>query len=253
MDETTDAKIKVLVVEPLKEPYVREISGLDDMQAVVGGHIEAAYPFPDDNVAVVCNESGKIMGLPANRPIMDESGLIPKDIIQGTFFVAGIGEDDFISLSAGQIQRYSLQQIGADQLSLGHEQLFQVAPRFQGLTDGIAAGEQVFGLAGIRRVKAGIRGFRGFARAGCIHRLARRVSFRRRFECLCGRLTARGVRFPERFAVAALGLFRLCAAAGKTVVTAVFPAAVGTWFVIAAVTALLAAGTVVFSTSPDAS
>ena len=107
MDETTDAKIKVLVVEPLKEPYVREISGLDDMQAVVGGHIEAAYPFPDDNVAVVCNESGKIMGLPANRPIMDESGLIPKDIIQGTFFVAGIGEDDFISLSAEQIQRYT--------------------------------------------------------------------------------------------------------------------------------------------------
>ncbi|MBQ6208143.1 MAG: DUF3846 domain-containing protein [Oscillospiraceae bacterium] len=107
LDETTDAKIKVLVVEPLKEPYVREISGLDDMQAVVGGHIEAAYPFPDDNVAVVCNESGKIMGLPANRPIMDESGLIPKDIIQGTFFVAGIGEDDFISLSAEQIQRYT--------------------------------------------------------------------------------------------------------------------------------------------------
>ena len=107
MDETTDAKIRVLVVEPLKEPYVREISGLEDMQAVVGGHIEAAYPFPDDNVAVVCNESGKIMGLPANRPIMDESGLLPKDIIQGTFFVAGLGEDDFISLSDEQIQRYT--------------------------------------------------------------------------------------------------------------------------------------------------
>ena len=89
MDETPDAKIKVLVVEPLKEPYVREISGLDDMRAIVGGYIEAAYPFPNDNVAVVCNESGKIMGLPANRPIMDESGLLPKDIIQGTFFVAG--------------------------------------------------------------------------------------------------------------------------------------------------------------------
>ena len=107
MEETTDTKIKVLVVEPLKEPYVREISGLDDMQAIVGGHIEAAYPFPDDNVTVVCNESGKIMGLPANRPIMDESGLLPKDIIQGTFFVAGIGEDDFISLSDEQIQRYT--------------------------------------------------------------------------------------------------------------------------------------------------
>ena len=107
MDETPDAKIKVLVVEPLKEPYVREISGLDDMRAIVGGYIEAAYPFPNDNVAVVCNESGKIMGLPANRPIMDESGLLPKDIIQGTFFVAGIGEDDFISLSDEQTRRYT--------------------------------------------------------------------------------------------------------------------------------------------------
>ena len=107
MEETTDAKIKVLVVEPLKEPYVREISGLKDMRAIVGGDIEAAYPFPDDNVAVVCNESGKIMGLPANRPIMDESGLLPTDIIQGTFFVAGIGEDDFISLSDEQTRRYT--------------------------------------------------------------------------------------------------------------------------------------------------
>ena len=107
MDESTDAKIKVLVVEPLKEPYVREISGLDDMQAIVGGYIEATYPFPDDNAAVVCNESGKIMGLPANRPIMDESGLLPKDILHGTFFVAGIGEDDFISLSDEQTQRYT--------------------------------------------------------------------------------------------------------------------------------------------------
>ena len=107
MDETTDAKIKVLVVEPMREPYVKELDGLDDMQAIVGGYIEATYPFPHDNVAVVCNESGKIMGLPANRPVMDKSGLIPKDIIQGTFFVAGIGEDDFISLSDEQIRRYT--------------------------------------------------------------------------------------------------------------------------------------------------
>ena len=107
MDETTDAKIRVLVVEPLKEPYVREISGLKDMRAIVGGDIEAAYPFPHDNVAVVCNESGKILGLPANRPIMDESGLLPTDIIQGTFFVAGIGEDDFISLSDEQTRCYT--------------------------------------------------------------------------------------------------------------------------------------------------
>ena len=107
MDESTDAKIKVLVVEPLKEPYVKELDGLDDMQTIVGGYIEATYPFPHDNVAVVCNESGKIMGLPANRPVMDESGLLPKDILHGTFFVAALGADDFVSLSDEQIRRYT--------------------------------------------------------------------------------------------------------------------------------------------------
>ena len=29
--------IRVLVVEPMKEPYRREISGLEDMQKIVGG------------------------------------------------------------------------------------------------------------------------------------------------------------------------------------------------------------------------
>lgn len=37
--------MKVLIVEPMKPCYVREISGLNDMQEIVGGHIEAIYPF----------------------------------------------------------------------------------------------------------------------------------------------------------------------------------------------------------------
>lgn len=35
--------MKVLVVEPLKPCYVREIEGLKAMQDLVGGHIEAIY------------------------------------------------------------------------------------------------------------------------------------------------------------------------------------------------------------------
>ena len=38
-------KIRVLVVEPMKPCEVREVSGLNDMQAIVGGHIEAVYPL----------------------------------------------------------------------------------------------------------------------------------------------------------------------------------------------------------------
>ena len=100
----SDKPIKVLVVEPLKPCRVQEISGLKDMQEIVGGHIEAIYPFLE-TAALVCNEEGKIHGLPYNRPLFDENGR-PYDIICGTFFIAGLGTEDFTSLTEEQIQRY---------------------------------------------------------------------------------------------------------------------------------------------------
>lgn len=83
---------------------MREISGLKAMQEAVGGDIEATYPF-DEAVAIVCNANGKGLGLPCNRPLMDESGL-PYDIVCGTFFLAGLGAEDFVSLTEEQIRRY---------------------------------------------------------------------------------------------------------------------------------------------------
>lgn len=56
-------------------------------------------------MAVVCNEEGKNLGLSFNRPLLDEHGL-PYDIICGTFFVAGLGAEDFVSLTDEQIQKY---------------------------------------------------------------------------------------------------------------------------------------------------
>lgn len=67
-------------------------------------YIQAIYPFPD-KAAVVCNEEGKNLGLPFNRPLFDENDL-PYDIICGTFFVAGLGVEDFVSLTEEQIRRY---------------------------------------------------------------------------------------------------------------------------------------------------
>lgn len=78
--------------------------GLEEMQALVGGYIQAVYPF-EDPVAVVCNEEGKNLCLPFNRPLLDEHGL-PYDIICGTFFVAGLGAEDFASLTDEQVQKY---------------------------------------------------------------------------------------------------------------------------------------------------
>lgn len=96
--------MKVLVVEPQKPCRVQEIESLADMQQLVGGDIEAVYPFQEP-VAVVCNSEGKLLGLPMNRPLLDKDYL-PYDIIRGTFFIAGLGQEDFISLTDEQIQRY---------------------------------------------------------------------------------------------------------------------------------------------------
>ena len=98
--------MKVLMVEPEKEPYVKEInSDLSSLQKEVGGYIEAVYPF-EDPVAIICNEEGKIEGLPLNRALRDEDGHV-YDIIAGTFLIAGLSEDNFCSLDDEQIEKFS--------------------------------------------------------------------------------------------------------------------------------------------------
>lgn len=98
-------KMTILVVEPLKAPYVREIDGsLAEMQKIVGGAIEGTYPY-DDSVAIICNQEGKLAGLPPNRLLTGPDG-IPYDTIHGAFFVAGLGREDFCSLTDEQVCRY---------------------------------------------------------------------------------------------------------------------------------------------------
>ena len=48
-------------------------SGLESLQHEVGGYIEAIYPYKDP-AALVCNEEGKLEGLPLNRALRDEDG-----------------------------------------------------------------------------------------------------------------------------------------------------------------------------------
>ena len=100
--------MKVLIVEPLKVPYTANIDGsLDSMQNIVGGLIQVIYPF-DDPVALVCNDEGKLMGLPLNRPLTDCNGDI-YDIIAGTFFLcaAPADSDSFDSLTEEQTSKYT--------------------------------------------------------------------------------------------------------------------------------------------------
>lgn len=98
--------LTVLVVEPGKIPYTKQIPDtLQSLQNEVGGYIQAVYPFRDP-VCVICNEEAKLEGLPLNRSLQDEHGQI-YDIVAGTFLVAGLGEENFTSLSPDLLDKYS--------------------------------------------------------------------------------------------------------------------------------------------------
>ncbi len=99
--------MRILVVEPGCRPELREIDGsLKSMQEIVGGLIQPMYPF-DDPVALVCNDEGKLLGLPMNRGLRGEEGQI-YDIVFGTFFLCGAPDDSdrFTSLTPEQTERY---------------------------------------------------------------------------------------------------------------------------------------------------
>ena len=66
--------LKVILVKPGELAKQVEISDtLEAMQEAVGGYIESYMPF-EDEVALVCNDEGKMQGLPLNRAIKDNEG-----------------------------------------------------------------------------------------------------------------------------------------------------------------------------------
>ena len=100
--------MNVLMVEPGMAPRSVVLEdGLAAMQVAVGGSIEAVYPF-EEAVALICNEEGKLLGLPLNRALHHpETGEI-YDIIAGTFFLCAAPpeSEDFESLTEEQMERY---------------------------------------------------------------------------------------------------------------------------------------------------
>ena len=119
-----EEKILAVVIEPEQKPQIREIDGsLEGLQSLVGGDIQAVYPYADP-VAVICNEEGKLMGLPLNRALRDDAGEI-YDIVVGTFAVVGLTEDSFGSLDSALAQKYA--------------QLFEQPEQFAKLGDRIVA------------------------------------------------------------------------------------------------------------------
>ena len=98
-------KISVLVVEPEKKPYTKEISsGLSSLQHEVGGYIQAVYPY-EEPVALICDEEAKLKGSELNRVLRDEDGKI-YDVVAGTFLIVGLGEEDFTSLTPEHMKQF---------------------------------------------------------------------------------------------------------------------------------------------------
>ena len=113
--------MNILVVEPGYLPYEKEIPDslnsdehLRALQETVGGYIEAIYPY-DEDVAIVCNEEGLINGLPFNRSVPGGYGGV-----FGTFFICGLGEEDFCSLPPDLMERFK-KEIKNSEILLGFE------------------------------------------------------------------------------------------------------------------------------------
>lgn len=102
-------KLSVLLVEPEKYPRMIEIDDtLEAMQKVVGGDIEEYMPF-EDEVAIICNEEGKLIGMKPNRAVYaDEEKKEMIEIICGQFFIvyAPIESEKFKSLPPDLAKKY---------------------------------------------------------------------------------------------------------------------------------------------------
>lgn len=91
--------MRVVYCEPHKKAKTIDIDGkLETMQKLVGGYIEAVYPF-HANVALVCDEEGYFNAAQPNREINGS-------VILGPFFLCSLMRDDFASLPEDLAERY---------------------------------------------------------------------------------------------------------------------------------------------------
>jgi hypothetical protein len=97
--------IQIVVVEPNRKPYVKEIPNtLEAMQDIVGGWIEnvtIGETVKGARVGITLNEEGKLQDLPFNRRI------IHFDVLVGTFFITAYNlAGDNVSLSNEECDMY---------------------------------------------------------------------------------------------------------------------------------------------------
>ena len=85
--------MRIIIVIGGKKPYEMELEdSLRTMRRCVGGTIEVVREPGGRDAALICNDEGKLLGMPLNRALRDEKGEI-YDIIAGTFFICGTPPD----------------------------------------------------------------------------------------------------------------------------------------------------------------
>ena len=96
---------KVLVIEPGKEPEIRDMSlDLKSMQKAVGGYIDACYPY-EDPVAIIQLEDALTGEFSLNRALRDPDGDI-FHVTAGTMLVVGLNDTEFAPLSEKHLDKY---------------------------------------------------------------------------------------------------------------------------------------------------
>lgn len=94
-----EKEIRVLMVEPYKYPKEMILRNeLESLQEAVDGRVDIIGL--DDNVCILLNDEGKLIGLEGNRSLGD-------DIIAGTFYVCGSDDEgNLTSLSESEMSKY---------------------------------------------------------------------------------------------------------------------------------------------------
>lgn len=70
---------------------------LEDMQRLVGGHIEVYPVCFEHNIILICNEEGKLVDLPATALVEADKRLSP-EVICGNFFVCRVSGENMVSI-----------------------------------------------------------------------------------------------------------------------------------------------------------
>lgn len=89
--------MRAIIKEVGKQPQIKDVENtLDALKSLVGGYIEVVRL--DNGVLLICNEDGKMQGLPPNFKL-------GYDTVVGTaVFVSFDGKEDFTDLNDMQVE-----------------------------------------------------------------------------------------------------------------------------------------------------